>query len=951
MKIPWKRRSNNGGQTAENLAIGRDFVMINTVDGPLSISLENKPYKLANHCIEPSKIDPNSARQQPSKLLLAKFQVVPFIGRIEEFESLNEWLETPESLSVRLYYGKGGQGKTRLAQRIAEESSSKGWHSFNATHTADSSTGPHNRSISAAGSVLIIVDYADRWPLSHLHALVSDFNLGPNSHPYKVRILMLARSARSWWPALAGSIDSELGVESDSTELRPLETATLRAEIIATAAASFADALALEFDSKVELHGSPLLFDGELETALSMHMAALVAVDAYHRGEEMPANQIALSAYLLRREFAYWGIMHEQRLISTNPDIMQRSAITATLTGQLGTKAASMVLDEIGLASSKSQAMMIIDDYQRCYPSDSEMVALDPMQPDRLGEDFLALAIPGNTLPTNLGIGADRWISNAIPELLTIKGRDTVPIWIAHAITVLVETAHRWPHVSKNTLFPLLRKEPSLAIAGGAATLIRLVDLPDIDPTILDKLDHWIPDDPAPEFQVAAEAINAALVTVRDELFREPVERAAILSMRANRLSNVGRYTEALECCDSAIEELQSPGLLNSDLNTLLIGSLNQRAALLHALKKFDLAVESANNAVALLRCTPNVPLLKQAQCLSNLAALSSSTGDYLRAKSAGLEAITILRELPSSDSDDVVRILLAALSNYGTTLTSMGFFDEALAIFGESVKVAKSSKVPPSLRANPIQNYGTTLNYLGRHREAAIHLTVSVSIFEQLAKVNPAIYGPAQGSALNALAETLLSLELHAPAAQIANESVNLFESLPTSIRTVHDEEYASALEYHGMALSGLTHGGESVQRLDKALALRERLSRSNIESRLKLSGTLLNMSRASARAGNRERAAELCERAVSVLKTIDDSEAGRVHLAIGQALSEYAFLCALLKDRMETGIAAAEQSMNILASLDRRFPNTLDKWLNRTRITYEVLNKQRKQGGSISP
>ena len=50
----------------------------------------------------------------PSRLLMARHQVVPFMAR-PELEPLQEWRDSAPGLLVRLVYAEGGQGKTRLA--------------------------------------------------------------------------------------------------------------------------------------------------------------------------------------------------------------------------------------------------------------------------------------------------------------------------------------------------------------------------------------------------------------------------------------------------------------------------------------------------------------------------------------------------------------------------------------------------------------------------------------------------------------------------------------------------------------------------------------------------------------------------------------------------------------------------------------------------------------------
>jgi hypothetical protein len=62
-----------------------------------------------------------TARRQPSRLLLARHQVVPFTGRDSDLDTVNTWMGGDEAVSVRLIHAAGGQGKTRLARHVAAQ--------------------------------------------------------------------------------------------------------------------------------------------------------------------------------------------------------------------------------------------------------------------------------------------------------------------------------------------------------------------------------------------------------------------------------------------------------------------------------------------------------------------------------------------------------------------------------------------------------------------------------------------------------------------------------------------------------------------------------------------------------------------------------------------------------------------------------------------------------------
>ncbi|GAB3002938.1 hypothetical protein [Saccharothrix stipae] len=85
------------------------------------------PFRLARLANESDKHHHPDELRQLSELLLARYAVVDFTGRAAELANLREWRDETDGRTVRVLHGRGGQGKTRLAQRFAAESASAGW--------------------------------------------------------------------------------------------------------------------------------------------------------------------------------------------------------------------------------------------------------------------------------------------------------------------------------------------------------------------------------------------------------------------------------------------------------------------------------------------------------------------------------------------------------------------------------------------------------------------------------------------------------------------------------------------------------------------------------------------------------------------------------------------------------------------------------------------------------
>jgi hypothetical protein len=125
-------------------------------------------------------------------------------------------------------------------------------------------------------------------------------------------------------------------------------------------------------------------------------MAALVAVDAAACGRTAPDDMIGLTTYLLDREQEKWRQLYENADRGLNyktPDtVMARMVFTSILTGAASKATATTILGKLMPDTPAKQALA---DHATCYPPGSPVTVLEPMVPDRLAEDFLALMIPG----------------------------------------------------------------------------------------------------------------------------------------------------------------------------------------------------------------------------------------------------------------------------------------------------------------------------------------------------------------------------------------------------------------------------------------------------------------------------------------------------------------------------------------------------------------------------
>src|ERR1022692_735160 len=103
--------------------------------------------------------------------------------------------------------------------------------------------------------------------------------------------------------------------------------------------------------------------------------------------------------------------------------------------------------------AQSAAAPTALNDHATCYPSSGidPDTALEPLYPDRLGEDFLALTTPGHSQPDYI---PDLWAQDAPARLLAAPREvpQTDLAFIRPALITLIETARRWPHVAVGQL-------------------------------------------------------------------------------------------------------------------------------------------------------------------------------------------------------------------------------------------------------------------------------------------------------------------------------------------------------------------------------------------------------------------------------------------------------------------------------------------------------------------
>jgi tetratricopeptide (TPR) repeat protein len=913
--------------------------------------------------------DPAWLRELPSRLLNARFEVVDFTGRGAELRDLHEWRRGRPRLAVRWLYGPAGAGKTRLAAKFATESAADNWKVIVAT------PGPgvllpvlDSQDLRPDGrdGLLLIVDYADRWPATHLVMLLS--NRLFRHRGVKTRILMLARTADDW-PAIRHKLISEEPTVS-SQKLEPLSADSAeRAEMFTAAVEGFARRYGT---ADVGGLGPP----GPLEHAdfaltLAVHMAALASLDAHVNGRRAPADMAGLTVYLLDRENDYWDQLygdgtHElnpaERTFLTPPDVLRRAVFTAALTGPVDRTTGIAILE--GLAPELPNPHQVLDDHAFCYPPASPDLAdaLEPLYPDRLTEDFIALTIPDHSAdydyPGQPWATLDAWgslsrlIVDDLDNLRTPNARLTLAR--RRAVIFLASAAQRWPHVATNSLLPILNMFPGLAVAAGGPALTALASIggpgPVLDEellTVLEKVERELPSGSDLDLAIGADHLAERLAAHYLNTDADPLTKANRLSWVFTRRRYVGRSAEALTAAEQALTILRP--LAESDPQYL--GDLST------ALSSVSTALSDAGrSAEALAPAREAAEIYRQLAAadpgqLPRLVSLLYILGDLLsqigRAKEAldlAQEADTVRRQIPT-DNPDLGR---AGNPDLADLAHSLGNFDAALAQGDHAPDVLARAKdtaftvgrmvqanrdpQPPQLALNSLLN---KLDDSVQSTDALIMTQEAVAISRRLVDESGPDHLPDLARSLIALGHNLADIGRLDEAVEASTESISLYRLLAADSPAQYLHHLADALIFISNRLIRASRVQEALPYAEEAVQLSRGLTETHPGAYLPLLATgLSNLCAAVSLGGDPAGSLPLAEEAVSIARKMAESGDPLYISALGYTLNNLtATLLGL--GRLEDAVPTARETVALFQRAAE-----LEPWSDRHGLNIAELN-----------
>ncbi|MGP2439605.1 tetratricopeptide repeat protein [Streptomyces sp. JW3] len=785
------------------------------------------PYRLERYSFAPvvdAEAFTGGFADQPSQLLDARSQIVPFSGRDEELAALAEWRDaTTASMSALLLHGPGGEGKTRLAARFAELSAGAGWQVVQACHR-DSPDRPQREPAGIESQrLLVVVDYADRWAHPELVELLRDPLLADPA----VRVLLIGRTVQ-WWAAVRGELRS---VGAAVTDL-PLGAFAAGVQDRERAFVTARDRFGAVLGVSGPITGVvPGLQEPPYGQVLTLHMAALVTALAVGRpGSPVPDSVEGIAAYLLDRERMGWRRLYGARLageeFDTPPTVMARAVFTAVLSGTASYVEGVERLGRLGLGT----ADRVVTDHRFCYPPLDRTKVLEPLRPDRLAEDFVALLMPGHDIS---GYDPDPWAASVARVLLGADRPDApVPAFADRAVTVLASAADRWPHVGAE-LGSLIRARPEIAVTAGSAALVALSHATYIDTDALLDVEMRLPEQRQVGLDVGAAALTDRLVRERVDDTTRLQDAASWYARLGVRLARSGRKEEAVRSNHKALAALHrlnelDPQTYGTDVALCLMdigGYLSDLGRHKEAVGFTRRATELLREQVAQERRAARPQL---ALALANYGNQLQNTGQRGDAVEAAEESVARYHELAGGDLADPPRLAFA-LCGLGTRLLAVGWneaasreLNESVAAYRELVAAAPQTHLPGLARA--LTNLGTARQRLGHSSEAVRAAEEAVRIRRDLVALNPRAHTADLATSLLNYAGRLADVDEYEEAVTGAEEAVKLARRLWRADRVAHEALLANTLASQGAVLA-LAHRDDAAASLREAIALYEHL------------------------------------------------------------------------------------------------------------------------------
>ncbi|WTO33163.1 tetratricopeptide repeat protein [Streptomyces achromogenes] len=849
----------------------------------------------------------------PAGLLRAERNVVPFYGRTEILADLTDWCAA-DGFGALLLHGAGGQGKTRLAGRLAAELTAAPagragdrppWQVLWPAPEARPDDLEVVRDVAAP--LLVVLDYAGTRP-DQAAALLRAAAAHSGEHPLK--LLFLARSDGDWWTALrtreayarellAGARKLALtGLQPAPDDRRPAYRRALTAFAAALPTLPAPNGPARpDWVALAAALPPPALDTSGHGNALTLHMTALVdlldaAAPRRPGAPRVPLHDDAeqVEDRLLEHEGGYW-----RNSAGTRPDLhghlsqdtLEDALAAALLVGGVDREEADAVLRRLpsfeGVTRSRRNSVRTW--IAGLYPP-AGTTSWGSLEPDRLAERFVGRRLHDDpALAHHLAQGAAPAQAAHLLDLYTRAAAH--PVFHGELDAPLRDLclAHQEvlaPHavgLATRTTTP----EPLLA------ALDAILADPALDPDTLRRLAGSLP---SYSERLAPWAADVTERVVAHHRARPPDDPARI------------------------------PYLATS------LGNLAQRV---NDLGERERGLAAATEAVTLWKSLAAAqPGRWQAELAAGLATLSGRLADFGRGEEsleAIRESIAIRRQLADQDRDAHLGELAGGLLNLAVRLDELGRLPESLVASSETAALHGESygRRPARHRASyahALHTHAIALRRTGHLPQAGEQAEEAVRLRRELAAQLPDAHLRDLGMSLTTLANVQEQLGRLDAAVATAYEAVGVARALMRQRPDSHLRLFVGALVGLANRLHGLGRHDEALAISEEAVAgARTCVAERPETDRVLFAHTLKNLSADLATVGRHDSALEAALEAVSALRESARTHSGEARAELPALLRQSAS-CLTMLGRTAEALEPTAEAITLLTALAEEEP-----------------------------
>ncbi|WP_181794841.1 tetratricopeptide repeat protein [Streptomyces sp. WELS2] len=898
---------------------------------------------------------PTAPPVSPAGLLRAERNVVPFYGRTEVLADLEDWCAA-DGFGALLLHGAGGQGKTRLAGRLAADLTAAPadragdrppWQVLWPAPEARPDDLEVVRDVAAP--LLVVLDYAETRP-EQAAALLRAAAAHSGGHPLK--LLFLARSDGDWWTALrtreayardllAGARKLALtGLQPDPDDRRPAYRRALTA--FAVTLPTLPAPHGQEKPDWAALAAAlppPALDESGHGNALTLHMTALVdlldaAAPSGPGATRGPLHDEAeqVEDRLLEHEGGYWRNSAEARPDlhgHLSQDTLEDALAAALLVGGVDREEADAVLRRLpsfeGLTRSRRNSVRAW--IAGLYPPAGN-TTWGSLEPDRLAERFVGRRLHDDpALAHHLARGAAPAQAAHLLDLYTRAAAH--PVFHGELDTPLSDLclAHQEilaPHavgLATRTTTP----EPLLA------ALDAILTDPGLTPDTLRRLTGSLPSYSERLAPWAARLTERVVTHHRarppDDPARNP-HLATSLGNLAQRVTELGDRERGLEAATEAVALWESlaatqPGLWQPELAAGL-ATLSGRLA---DFGRGDESLEAIRKSIAIRRRLADhdrdTHLGELAGGLLNLAIRLDELGRLPESLAASREAAGLYGELYGRRPAPHRAHYAHALHTHAIALRRTGHLSQACEQAEEAVRLRR--ELATQLPDAHLRDLGMSLTTLGNVQEQLGHLEAAATTAQEAVDVARALMRRRPESHLRLFVAALVGLANRLHGLGRHDEALAMSEEAAAGARTCVAERPETDRVLFAHTLKNLSADLATVGRHDSALAtaveavgaVREAARTNPREARAELPGVLRRSASCLTTLGRPAEALGPTVEAIALLTALADEDPARHQPALATAHLAHSELLQLL-ERTEESLDAVESAVRLLWRMD---------------------------------